>query len=220
MKRTMLIILALVLMTGAATADVLWDQSNYDPNYGGFWDSESGCSLDWTGQTFFTACDIELGVSSTINSITTYYDMLEFGIAGATQAYLYITPKLGALPVYPSDDPLTQGTLVPITVGDDTGSGGNAWVVNASGLNVSLTPGEYWVVLTPIFPNGFWGPSFHIRSQDNWGDDSPWIEYCGYDAPAWVNGNPGNDASILIEGTVDVVAVEGETWGGLKALYR
>ena len=77
MKRTMLIILALVLMASAANADVLWDQSNYDPNYGGFWDSESGCSLDWTGQTYFTASDIELGISSTINSITTYYDMLQ-----------------------------------------------------------------------------------------------------------------------------------------------
>jgi hypothetical protein len=36
----------------------------------------------------------------------------------------------------------------------------------------------------------------------------------------WANWAPGLDGAILLEGTTGAVAVENDTWGGLKAVYR
>jgi len=175
MKKLLLTLAMLAMLTSAASAAVLWDQSNYDPNYSGFWNSQSGCALQWSGATVFAANDIMIGDEVTINSISTYYDKLEFGIEGATQAYLWIAPKAGAMPISGTDDPLNQGTLVTVSV-DITDP--LAYIVTASGLNINLTPGDYWVALTPIFPAGFWGANFNITSLDPWGDSTASWEIC------------------------------------------
>lgn len=219
MKKLLLTLAALAMMANVASADILWDQSNYDPNYSGFWNSESGCAISWSGATVFAANDIMVGDQVTIQKITTYYDRLEFGIESATQAYLWIAPKAGALPVSGTDDPLSQGTLINVTV--DAVSDPNAYMIIADGLNLALSPGDYWIALTPIFPAGFWGANYNITSLDPWGDATASWEICAQvNDQIWQNVNPGNDASILIEGTIDVVATEGETWGDLKALFR
>jgi len=218
MKKLLLTIAALALMAGAASADVLWDQSNVDLQYAGFWNSQSGCGLDWSGATVFAANDIMIYDEVTIESITTWYDKFEMGIEAATQAYLWIAPKAGSLPVSGVDDPVAQGTLVPVTV-DLTDP--NFYVVHADGLNEMLSPGNYWIALTPIFPSGFWGANYNTRCLDSWGDDTASWEICAQiNDQIWQNVNPGMDASIMIEGSVRAVPVEGETWGGLKALYR
>ena len=220
MKKLLLTLAALTMLTGVASADVLWDQSNFDPNWSGFWNSESGCALNWSGATVYAANDIMIGDEVTIEKITTYYDQLEFGIESATLAYLWIAPKAGTLPVNGVDNPLTQGTLVTVTVSTMTDPA-TAYVVTADGLNIDMAPGDYWIALTPIFPAGFWGANFNITCLDPWGDSTASWEICAQvNNETWQNVVPGNDASILIEGTINVVATEDETWGGLKALYR
>ncbi len=221
MKKLLFTIAMLTMLTSVAGATVLWDQSNYDVNYGGFWNSESGCAFDWSGATVHQANDIMVWDEITIESITTYYDMLEMGIEGATEAYLWIAPKTGSLPVDGTDDPRNPTILVPVTVTNDTGTGGNAYVLTASGLSIDLAPGEYWVSLTPIFPGGFWGPSYNIRSMDPWGDDTAFWEICAQiGGLTWGNSWAGNDASMLIEGTIRVVPTEHMSWGDTKALFR
>jgi hypothetical protein len=221
MKKLLLTVAMLTLLVSAAGAETLWDQSNYDPNYSGFWNSESGCAFDWTGGTIHQANDIMVYDEVTIESISTYYDMLETGITGATQAYLWIAPKTGPKPVDGVDDPRNPTTLVNITVTDDSADGGNAFVVTASGLSWDLSPGEYWVSLTPIFPGGFWGPSYNISSLDSWGNDTSFWEICAQiGGMSWGNSYPDHDASIKIEGSIRVVPTEHRSWGDTKALFR
>ncbi len=221
MKKLIFTLAMLTLLTGASSAEVLWDQSNYDPAYSGFWNSESGCAFDWSGATVHQANDIKVWYEVTIESITTYYDMLEMGIEGATQAYLWIAPKTGPLPLDGTDDPRNPTTLIPVTVTNDSGTGGNAYVVTASGLSIDLSPGEYWVSLTPIFPGGFWGPSYNITSLDHWGDDTAFWEICAQiGGLSWGNSVAGSDASMLIEGSIRVVPNENMSWGDTKALFR
>jgi hypothetical protein len=218
MKKLLLTLALIAVSAGSAGAAVLWDQSNWDPNYSGFWNSQSGCAIDWTGATVFAANDIKIYDEVTINTITTYYDQLETGVASATQAYLWIAPKTGAMPDNVSDDPLAQGTLVNVTVTD---SGTGAYVVTADGLNEELSPGDYWISLTPIFPAGFWGASFNITCLDPWGDSTASWETCAQiGGQTWQNVNPGADASMLIEGIIRVVPTEKTTWGEVKSLYR
>ena len=214
MKKLLLTLCLLVAMAGIATADVIWDQSDYDVNWAGYWNSETGCAP--FGGTIHVANDITIFDYVTVNSITTYYTKFDFGFMGVNEAYLWIAPRTGALPVTGTDNPHDPGLLVPVAVTDV----GGAFAVTASGLNVVLTPGDYWFSLTPIAPSGPWGPEFNIVSNTTIGMDSVAIEFCGFFPPAWVEGQPGLDASILIEGTVDVVANEDVSWGQVKALYR
>jgi hypothetical protein len=221
MKKLLITIAMLVMLVGVAGAEVLWDQSDYDPNYSGFWNSESGCAMDWTGATVFAANDIRIWDEITIETITTYYDMLEFGIESATQAYLWIAPKTGPLPIDGVNDPMAQGTLVSVTVTNDSAEGGNAYVVTAAGLSEDLSPGDYWIALTPIFPAGFWGANYNITSLTPWGDSTASWEICAQvNNMVWQNVNPGMDASMKIEGSIRVVPTDNMSWGDTKALFR
>ena len=216
MKKILLTLAALAIAASGASAEVLWDQSDYDDvNLFGIWNSESGCAP--FGGTFHVANDIQLDVQVTINTISTYYTNYSFEFAGTSEAYLWIGLKSGNLPITGTDNPSDPGLLVPVTVVQND-AGHN--VLMAENLSITLTPGEYWVSLTPIAPGGPWGPEYNIASLSNWGDDSAKIEYCGMNAPEWLVASPGKDASILIEGTIDVVATETQPWGNLKALYR
>ena len=209
-------VLALVATGASAQTTVLWDQSDYDAlSQLGMWDSVSGCAP--FGGSIHYAQDVEIFDQVTITSISTYYTPFNFDTASATEAYLYIGEKTGSLPVNGVDLPQENGMLVPITVTTDANG---IYVITASGLSESLNPGQYWVSLTPILPGGMWGPDFHIISLTPWGDPSAYYEYCGQFAPAWAPQIDGFDASILIEGTVDVVPTDDASWGELKSLFR
>lgn len=216
MKKVLLTLAALAIFASGASAEVLWDQSDYDDvNLFGIWNSESGCFP--FGGTYHTANDIQIYDQVTINSISTYYTAYSFEFPGTTEAYLWIGLKSDSLPITGTDIPSDPALLVPVTV-EQNAAGHN--VLKAEGLSISLTPGEYWVSLTPVAPAGPFGPEYNIASLSNWGDDSAKIEFCGLNAPEWLVASPGKDASILIEGTIDVIAVEDQTWGQLKATYR
>jgi len=216
MRKLLIAFAAIALFAAAAQADTIWDQSDYDAvNMMSFWDAVSGCAP--FGGTIHYANDVHIYDQVTITSISTYYTPWNFDTASATQAYLYIGPKTGATPVNGVDLPEENGSLINITVTTDANG---VYVITASGLSEALTPGDYWVSLTPILPGGAWGPDYHIASLSPWGDPSCWYEYCGQFAPSWGVNIDNLDGSLLIEGTVDVVPNDDASWGEMKALYR
>lgn len=215
MKKLLFTIAALTFLVSAASADILWDQSDLVADWSGYWDSESGCGF--SGATIHAATDFWTGDEVTVESVTVYYDpAFPFETEAVTYAYLMIAPKTGPLPVTGVDIP--NETLVPVTV--TMGSSG-AYEITASGLSEYLTQGEYWITLSPLMAAGGYGvPSFHTASTVYWGDPTAIIEYCGFFAPAWSEHTPGQDASILIEGTVNVVPNAETTWGDMKNMFR
>lgn len=220
MKKLLITLAAISLIASGATAEVLWDQSGIDATFS-VYDSESGCG-GMMGSTIHAADDFMVGDQVTVEQITTYYGLTSGDMTWLTQAYLSITPKTGTLP---TEDPHVASYLVPITVSVvDPGDGG-PWYheVVAAGLSIALMPGEYWVSLTPAnYSAGPAGPNYHYGSTMSWGNELAIYEFCGMfgDGP-WVNYfNPGHDFAFKIEGSIDVVANEDESWSNLKALYR
>jgi hypothetical protein len=206
LRIAMISILALISL---ASADVLWDQSTFDPWGAGFFNSESGEPP--FGITMHAVNDVTVdGGGWVINTITTYYSGLDFAWGyGIFEGYLHVYPISD---VYPVEDP-TLDTVVPMT-----GTwGGDHWIVKAEGLSLNLTPGSYWVGITPIAPGGMWGPEIHLSTDTLVGADTAVYDPFGM-PPAWFSFNPGVDASILIEGEWSV-ATEDASWSSIKALY-
>ena len=210
-----LVALAVFTLATVASADVLWDQSDFDVWAAGFFNSESGEPP--FGMTMHTVNDVTVGDGGwIIESISTYYSALdaEWGL-GITEGYLHIFEKTGALPGE-LDDP-TASPVVPMSAVLD----GDHWVVTAAGLSVVVDPGEYWILTTPMAPSGAFGPEIHISSMTFIGDAAATYDvYAFPPPPMWFNMNPGVDASMLIEGTLVPTPANETTWGQVKSLYR
>lgn len=215
MSKLLSLIALLVVAATSAPAAVLWDQSDVDAvNQIGAWDAVSGCAP--FGGTIHVASDIHIYDQVTVTTIRTWYTAFNFDTESAIEAYLWIAPKTGALPVDGTDLPQENGTIVPITV---TLAENGLYEIAADGLSVMLDPGDYWVSLTPFLPGGIWGPDFHVRALTNVGDPSTWYEYCGQFAPAWGANFDGFDMSIQIEGTINAVPNGSDSMGNLKARF-
>ncbi len=203
-------VLLLAQTTGAAT---LWDQTDFDPWGAGFFNSESGAPP--MGITMHCVGDVTVECGWHVTTITQYYSALDMMWGeGISQGYLHVFPKVGPLPVNGTDDP-TLSPLVPVT----GFLNGDHWVLTASGLDIDLVPGNYWIGFTPIAPGGMWGPEIHLSSMTLVSDAS--ASYDPYGVPAeWMNFNPGMDTAVLIEGDVTGPSgTEQSTWGRIKGLY-
>jgi hypothetical protein len=212
-KTTLLTLALTVVLVGAACAEVLHSQIDYDPMAAGFYNSISGAPP--FGMTWYGVNDITVGGTGwEISAISTFYSKLdEFWGAGITTGVLHVWPKTGPLP---TEDP-TLSTTVAMT-GTDIGG---AWEVRAAGLSLELEPGEYWIGITPVAPAGMMGPEIHLSTMTLVGDAAAsWDAYAFPGPPSWFNFQPGRDATLLIEGDSHVVSVEESSWGGLKAIYR
>jgi hypothetical protein len=210
MKRTMIIIMALVLMAGAANAqDILWDQTaGYESWSQGFFNVIGG-SGPW-GMSAYTCNDVIVPAGGwTMDSVKVYYDALDEGWAGTiTDAWLFIEPKTGGMP---TGDPTADAILVPATC---TLLANNFLEVQAGTLGMVLPEGEYWVGLTPIAPTA---DNIHV-SVAGMGGESPTFDSNGF-PPGWAVWSPGLDGAMLIEGFM-AVATEDVSLGSVKALYR
>jgi len=203
-------ILALAL-GGVATADVLWDQSEFDPFGAGYFDSESGAPP--LGITMHAVSDVTVGGAGwMIDSITTYYTGLDPAWGPAiTQGYLHVFSKTDVLPGA-ADDP-TASPLVTMAGSWDAGTS----TVSATDLALELEPGDYWIGITPIAPSGPFGPEFHLSSVTLLGD--PTASYDAF-APGWFVQHVDLDATILIEGAeLGSTPVEAVAWSRIKSLY-
>lgn len=205
------------LLARPVAADVLWNQSNYDAFGAGYFNSISGGPP--FGLTIYTVGDVTVGNGGwNVDRITTYYSRVDpnWGLA-ITEGTLLVFPKTGALPVDGADDPAAGSSVAMSgTLFDDRIE------VTASGLDLDLASGEYWIGITPVAPSGFFGPEIHMSSQTFLGASSASYDSFAFPGPpAWFEFNPGVDAAMLIEGTLhDPVAVAPPSWASVKALYR
>lgn len=204
----------LAILAGSAGAVTLWDQSDYDLVGSGFFNTVAGMAP--MGMTVHTVNHVTVpeGEMWNVDTITIYFSCVDQSWGSSiTQGNLHVFNKSAALPVDGTDDP-TASTLVTMSGTFLT----DHIEVTASGLGLSLSPGEYWIGITPYGTAGFFGPEIHLPSQTLYGDAS--ASYDPYGMPvAWYNMNAGVDAAILIEGNL-VVSNEAMAWGDMKSLYR
>lgn len=202
-------VLAAALVAGSAAvsnADVLWDQSALGwplpalPN-----------ALAGNPNTTYTVADVNVtGAGWNITSVSMYWSCIDFNWSSTTTGRLNIFSQTGALPSN-SDNPSTGG-LVPGTVAmtvetlfDDTVQQAY-YRVTASGLNINLAPGSYWIGITPVAPSGMWGPELGMPAATQVGAGSPYRSpFTGFGAPpanTWANIYAPDliDAAILIQG--------------------
>ena len=109
-RKATIVLLAAVAISSVASADVLWDQSDYDLTVPGFFNSVSGSPP--FGLTHHAVSDITVGEGGWyVNKISAY-----FGAAdpmwgdGITEGHLHVYAKTGPLPIDGLDDP----TLSPM----------------------------------------------------------------------------------------------------------
>lgn len=159
---------AALLAASTASADVLWDQQGYTTTSGGTWNhydadpSDNGPLGNATAQ-WFAVGDITVGGGGwEVDSITTYHRWGRDDFSSTvTQAYLHVFPKTGTLPTA-SNDPLAS-PLVTVSVIAGADGGQIRHAVTASGLDLDLAAGDYWVGLTPLFDGTF--PTAHLSSS-------------------------------------------------------
>lgn len=218
---------AVAALAGAANADVLWDQSAIDtsPTGQGLYNT---VSPGFNGVVVFGVSDVTVPAGGwTIQSVSTYYS--SFNFPGGTTAVLNVFSKTGGVPVAVNDpraSPTGNGTVVPVTANDFVVDFQGVREYTASGLNIVLAPGDYWIGLTPIQDSGpfgadsQWGTSNPMGvSQAAWSLDfgfpTGWFDY------STLSGfTPTHDGAIKITGVPAPSAMALLGLGGLMAGRR
>lgn len=211
MKKLSLIALALsVILVGSAGATVLVDQSEYDFSGPGFFNVIAGAPP--MGVTTYSVNDITVtGTGWVITDISIFVNALGGYEGSTTSAVINIFPKTDVLPVeVPTEDMIVDVTAVNI--------GGDDYQVTASGLNIELAPGEYWIGLTPYGSSFNYG--IHMPATTLIGDATPSYDTGGFPMPMWANWVPDADAAMLIIGDDNVVATDDASLDSVKSLYR
>ncbi len=192
--RSLLLVVIVSLVAAPAMADVLWDQSAYDPAINALVDQEFG---DYPDYSSYMVNDVVTDAGGwEVDSITAYFTNTASAWAPVTTARLNVFAKTDALPTA-GDDPVA-GIEVGVTLTDT----GTYWEIAASGLALSLAGGtEYWIGLTPIGDFGVVGQEFHAGAAPLVGADTAWR-------------NPG-DGFALGADWQDTAAVGAGEWPGL-----
>jgi len=192
----------LVSLASAAGAEVLWDQSNWAPNLGGTVDLSSNSCSQISGDTkVHIANDVHFDNPVHITTIRIYET--PGNVQTATQALLWIHPKNGVLPTTVSDSLELAANLVNITPVNETAQ---VVRVSATGLDIELPAGDYWVSLCPKHSFGGIIPyTYHLNTSGPViGDPSPAIVACTSNS-TWLypqDPSPRPDYTIKIEGEV------------------
>ena len=181
----------------AARADILWDQSSLGWSSNGFYNTISGAPP--FGSTAYAASDVTVPAGGwQVNSVSMYFTCFDFSWNSETTGRLYIQPKTGAMPTV-----LPGGSLIDMTVEllTDDSVGQAYYKVTASGLSNVLTPGEWWVGITPVAAAGPFGPEIGLATANPTGATTANYDLGG---SGWADTTV--DAAILIEGTVPAPA--------------
>ena len=191
----------LLSLASAAGAEVLWDQSNWDPALNGTVDLSSASCSPVSGNTkVHVANDVHFDAPVHITTVRIYETI--GAVQTATQALLWIHPKNGVLPTTVSDSLELAGLNVNITAVNETPQ---VVRVSATGLDIELPAGDYWVSLCPKHSYGGVAPyTYHlITSGPVIGDPSPAIVACTSNSN-WVYPLDPNrsDYAIKIEGEI------------------
>ncbi len=205
MSIRMISIVTGVIGVGAASAsaDVLWDQSAYDAGAPGFFNTVSGGPP--FGQTVYTVNDVTVGDPEgwEVDSITIFVNSLGGGITAASSGVLHVFSGSDPLPGVGDDPTASPSVAISVALVD---APTDTYSITASGLDLDLAAGDYWIGITPIAPAGPFGSAIHLSATSLVGDASASYDAFPFPAPpggpAWFNFNPGVDASLLIEGAV------------------
>lgn len=156
MRRLSVLLLGLACVA-SVSATVLWDQSqlaDYVAQMPIVTSQEFPPPDPFGTYSSYTMNDIATdGQNWVIQEVTVYYSRYSTpspwqGVV--QQARLNVLARTGALPDN-SFDP-TTGQLVNVTLTPFTQNNVNYLAITASGLNIPLTAGEYWVGLVPLAP--------------------------------------------------------------------
>jgi len=204
----------LLSLASAAGAEVLWDQSTLMPvpYDGAFNESANSCNPVSGNTKTHIASDVHFDRPVHITTVRIFET--PGSVQVATQAYLWIHPKNGPLPTTSSDSLELASNLVsitPVTVG----TGSAQYVrVSATGLDIELPAGDYWVSLTPRHNHSTIIPyTFHIFAAGSFGDPDPTIVGCTLNSN-WVfqNTTGGHyDFAMMIEGEAHRATVTAPT---------
>ena len=202
-------LLCALLLTAATAAQamVLWDQSTI--GYAAPISIANWKASGFGGGTNHSVDDVTVSGSPWhVTSITEYYATFNTAWTSITQGYLHVYSKTGALP---TENPTVDG-LVPMTFVITADPNGVA-TLTASGLNLTLPPGDYWIGITPVATAGINGVNNQWPAATLIGDP-----VATYDT-AWHSYYPGYDGAMKVEGDIPT-PTHNTTWGRIKALYH
>jgi len=206
-KKAMFAAMIAILAVGSANAEVLLDQSDYDPWVPGFFNSESGSPP--FGLTQYAVNDVTVDEAGWhVHSISLYFGAADPAWGdGIFEGRLHVFDKSGPLPMNGFDDP-TISPIVPMTATLE----GDHFVVTAWELGLDLLPGEYWIGITPNAPSGFFGPEPQLAAMTLIGDATASLDPFPFPPGPlmWFNFNPGVDAAMTIDGTAFPGCDEGD----------
>jgi hypothetical protein len=151
----------LLSLASAAGAEVLWDQSNWNTATEGSLDESANACSQISGNTkVHIANDVHFDNPVHITTVRIYET---FGnVQTATQALLWIHPTNSVLPTTVSDSLELVANQVNIAAVTEV-IGPNPCVrVTASGLDIELPAGDYWVSLTPKHNLGIFPYTVHL----------------------------------------------------------
>lgn len=159
-------LVAVVAFATTASAAVLWDQSNYVVGPNSLVDEEF---LDYPTYSSYMMMDVTASTDWTVDSVSIFLTDGQNGVWQViNQARLNVfswTP--GSLPAA-ADDP-SAGTLVSVTMTDL----GDTFKMTASGLDLDLAAGNYWIGLAPQATHAQVGQEFH-RPAPIVADNAAW----------------------------------------------
>jgi len=234
MKKLLLCAFAMLLVASAASAAVLWDQSNLKAvlsgnqivGEGSVNLASNACSQISGNTRVHNTSDVTFSQAVQLTSISIWEK--EGNVQTATQAYLSILPFTGPSPTVPSDSLFNTAKLVPITVAAPALQNGVMCVkVTATWNRGALPAGNYWVSLTPRHNIGVFPYSVHyVTDGPIVGQPTRAIEACTVNSNWFTPLGPpttpdGYDYSLHIEGNyINPTPTNSTTWGRMKMLYR
>jgi len=204
--------LALISLATTAGAEVLWDQSNWHPTQGTIDLSSTSCSQISGNTKVHVANDVHFDSPVHITAIRIYETTGT--VEAATQALLWIHPKNSVMPTTVSDSLELASLLVNINSANETIGPDTRVRVTASGLDIELPAGDYWVSLTPRHNFGGTPPySYHlVTTSAVVGDPSAAIVACTSNSTWTYPLAPSlYDYAIKIEGEVHRPTVQAVT---------
>lgn len=227
-QRILSALVAVAGLTMAAQADVLWDQSaiSLDPNAPGLANHTQTSGFGQREAYGLTDVTVPAG-GWTIQSISVY--MSTYAFSSVTGATLNVFPKTSALPTAANNPRLAAnggtGTLVPVTVIGfeiNGNSGQFANEVTASGLNITLAAGDYWIGLTPKYQGGDSDNQWPALNPYGVGQVSRFAAPldAGWSSSTSVYGDAHLDGAMKINGTPAPGAMALLGLGGLAAGRR
>lgn len=207
--RKALCIMMVAAAGSVASADVLWDQSALNWAADGFYNSISGAPP--FGSTAYAMNDITVPAGGwTVDSVSVYFSrILSSWDTEITEGRLYVQSKTSSIPTV-----LPGGGLIPMSaVGlfDDSVQQ-SYYEVTASGLNLNLAPGDYWIGITPVAPGGPFGPELGLSAASSVGDVTT-VWYAGFGG-GFIQHSA--DAAMKVQG---VPAPAGVAVAGLAGLF-